>query len=268
MLGAADHDPVLVTRYQATLILTLNTPGKRNVLDPAMYQALRHHLAAALADPAIANIILTGADGFFCAGGDLVTLREWAQRTVAENAAQIEGFHTLIREVRAAGKPVIAAIEGGAAGAGASLAMAAHLIVAAEDSYMVLSYVRAGLVPDGGATGYLRRAVPPQFAAEMALFGDQVPVARLATLGVVNRVVPKGQALAVAQELADRLAAGARGAQRVILGLLNAGGDAAFDAQLDRERDALAQAMRAPDAVAGIAAFLDKRPPVFPNPEE
>lgn len=260
------HDPVLSEQRGATLILTLNTPGKRNVLSPAMYHGLLALLDTAQADIAIANVVLQGADGFFCAGGDLRSLAERASLPVAQNEERVEELHRVVRRLHAFPKPVIAAIEGGAAGAGASIALACDLIVAAEGSYMALSYVKAGLVPDGGATAYLARVLPPQFAAEMALFGTPMPIDRLAALGLVNRVTAAGSALDVALELATTLANGARAAQTTILGLLDGQDEGRLSAQLDRERAAMARAIVAPEAAEGIAAFREKRPAAFPTP--
>lgn len=260
------HDPVLVERRGPTLVLTLNTPGKRNVLSPAMYDRLTTLLNEAEIDPAIANIVLQGADGFFCAGGDLRALSERASLPLSQREARIEELHQVVRKLRAFPKPVIAAIEGGAAGAGASLAFAADMIVAAEGSYISLAYVKAGLVPDGGASGFLGRTLPPQFAAEMALLGGQVPVERLAAMGAVNRLAPAGQALDMALGLAAELAQGARGAQSEILALLDAPDREKFNAQLDRERTAMAHAIGSAEAAEGIAAFKQKRMPAFPSP--
>lgn len=260
------YDPVLSERRDATLILTLNTPGKRNVLGPAMYRRLLALLDAAQADVGIANVLLQGADGFFCAGGDLRSLAERAALSVAQNEERIEELHRVTQRLHAFPKPVIAAIEGGAAGAGASIALACDLIVAAEGSYIALSYIKAGLVPDGGATAYLARALPPQLVAEMALLGPQVPANRLSALGLVNRVAAPGKALDVALDLAATLARGARAAQTSILALLDGQGKTSIAAQLDRERAAMARAIVAPEAAEGIAAFREKRPAAFPAP--
>lgn len=260
------HDPVLSERRGATLVLTLNTPGKRNVLGPAMYGRLLALLDAAQADAGVANVVLQGADGFFCAGGDLRSLAERAALSVSANEERIEELHRVTRRLHAFPKPLIAAIEGGAAGAGAAVALACDLIVAAENSYFALSHVKVGLVPDGGATARLAQALPPQLAAEMALLGSRVPASRLAGLGLVNRVAAAGAALDVALELAADLAGGARTAQTSILALLDGPQQTRLAAQLDRERAAMARAIVAPEAAEGIAAFREKRPPAFPVP--
>lgn len=250
----------------ATRILTLDTPGKRNALVAALYPQLKARLTEAALDPEIANIVLTGANGFFSAGGDLSALAGRAALSQPAREEIIESLHAMVRQLSDLPKPVIAAVEGGAAGVGASLVLAADMIVAAEDSFISLAYVRAGLVPDGGASGYLAQALPPQLAKEIALLGDRIPVRRLADLGVVNRLCPKGAALEEALALAGRLSAGARSAQAAILELIDAPNRPGFRANLDRERQTMAQALGGPEAAEGIRAFHDKRPAVFPPP--
>lgn len=160
---------------------------------------------------------------------------------------------------------MIAAVEGGTTGAGASIALTADMIVAAEDSYLSMAYVKAGLVPDGGGTASLLRALPPQMAAEIALTGGRVPARELADLGVINRIVKPGTALDAAVELGKELEQCARMAQSAILALLDSASDERFDAQLDRERQAMAVALGGAEAAEGIAAFRNRRPPAFPR---
>ena len=250
-----------------TRILTLDTPGKRNALVAELYPKLMEQLAEAEADPAIANVILTGANGFFSSGGDLSSLAGRTALSQAAREAIIENLHDMIRQLCNLSKPVIAAVEGGAAGVGASLAFAADMIVAADDSFVSLAYVRAGLVPDGGASGYLAQVPPPQLAKEIALLGDRIPARRLAELGVVNRLCPKGTTLDVALGLATQLAEGARSAQAAILELIDAPNRAKFQASLDLERRAMSRALGGAEAAEGIRAFQEKRASVFPPPE-
>ncbi|SDF02662.1 Enoyl-CoA hydratase/carnithine racemase [Paracoccus isoporae] len=257
--------PVLRAQHGPTLVLTINAPKLRNALSPEVYDGVLAGLAHAAATPGIANVVLEGAQGFFCAGGDLNALATRAALPLEERAERIEMLHEVVRRIRSAPKPVIAAIEGGAAGAGASIALAADLIVAAGDSYLSIAYVKAGLVPDGGATASLLRALPPQFAAEMALLGGRIPAQRLADLGVVNRVAPPGEALRLALQLGAELAQGSVAAQSAILGLLDSAADLSFDDQLEREKQAMAAALGSADAAEGIAAFRERRQPDFPQ---
>lgn len=258
--------PVLTHRAgAAALVLTLNAPDKRNALVPGTYEALHAGLDLAGASD-VAAVILTGAAGYFCAGGDLDSLATRAALPLAEREERIEQLHRLVRRLRGFPKPVIAAIEGGAAGAGLSFALACDLVVAAEDARFTMAYVKAGLVPDGGASAALAHALPPQLAAEIALLGQPVSAGTLAAHGLVNRVVTPGTALAEAEALADQLAGGARAAQSTILGLLDHGRDAAFEDQLTAERRAMARALGGAEAAEGIAAFRGRRKPAFPAP--
>ncbi len=250
---------VLAETHGATCILTLNRPDKRNALETATYVLMEQHLDEALADPTIANIVLTGAGNFFCSGGDLESLATRAALPVEERANLIERLHSLVRKLKFCPKPVIAAIEGGAAGAGASLAFAADLIVAAEGSYISMAYVKAGLVPDGGGSAFLALSLPHQLAAEVALFGGRLPVERFAAAGVVNRVVAPGTALQVALELGQQLAEGPRESQAAILELLDGPDREAFERQLEREKQLMAIALGGAEAAEGIAAFKEKR---------
>jgi 2-(1,2-epoxy-1,2-dihydrophenyl)acetyl-CoA isomerase len=154
-------------------------------------------------------------------------------------------------------------VEGGATGAGLSLVLACDLIFAARDAQFTASYVRAGLVPDGGLTASLARAVPRQLAMEMCLFAQPVEAVRLAELGVVTEAVAAGDALEAALAAVDRLAKGPSAAQRVIRGLAAQAQEASFDIMLDAERDAMARAQGGDEAAEGIASFLEKRPANF-----
>ncbi|SDU02109.1 enoyl-CoA hydratase-related protein [Halopseudomonas salegens] len=257
---------VLAEQRGATCVLTLNQPGKRNALITETYQVMSAHLDRVLDDPQVANVVLTGAGDFFCSGGDLLSLETRAALPLAEREERIEHLHALVRKLKFFPKPVIAAIEGGAAGAGASLVFAADLVLAAEGSYISLAYVKAGLVPDGGGSGFLALSLPHQLAAEIALLGGRLPVERFAAAGVVNRVVQPGSALTEALALGASLAEGAREAQATILTLLDAPHREAFEQQLEREKRAISLALGGAEAAEGIAAFKQKRAPCFPLP--
>lgn len=266
MTSPASTDIVLAERRGPSLILTLNRPDKRNALETAMYVLLEKHIDEALADPQIANIVLRGTGHFFCSGGDLHSLETRAALPLEEREALIQRLHDLVLKLKFCPKPVIAAIEGGAAGAGASLAFAADLIVAAQGSYISMAYVKAGLVPDGGGSAFLAQALPHQLAAEIALFGGRLPVERFAQAGVINRVVEPGTALQVALELGQQLAEGARESQSAILRLLDGPDRETFTRQLDREKQLMAIALGSAEAAEGIAAFKEKRAPRFSQP--
>lgn len=245
------------------LVVVNDNPARRNALSKGFYQGLRTALAQAAARPGVGAVVLTGAEGFFSAGGDLNLLISAQNLSEAERRSHIEELAALIEAVMDCPRPVIAAVEGGAAGAGLSLALACDLIVAAEDARFVASYVSAGLVPDGGLTGSLLSALPPALAAEICLGGRPVKAARLYDLGAINAVVPPGSALATAEAIAQQFAAGPVEALASIKRLITGGRRLLMDRQLAAEIEPMATALGAPEAAEGIAAFLGKRPPDF-----
>ncbi|QBF30644.1 oxepin-CoA hydrolase, alternative type [Thalassococcus sp. S3] len=244
------------------LVVVNMNAEKRGALSPDLYAALMEALAKA-EEGRVRALLLTSEGGFFCAGGDLNVLVSRRDLPEAERRDKIDDLHDLIRGIRACPVPVIAAVEGGAAGAGASLALACDLIVAAEGAKFVASYVKAGLVPDGGLTSALARMVPRPLAMEMCLLARPVSAERMAAMGVVNELVAPGQAFDAAQRWADAVAQGPREAQRVIRGLVSDAYEATQAAQLDAERDGMAHAAGGAEAAEGIAAFLEKRKPAF-----
>jgi enoyl-CoA hydratase/carnithine racemase len=261
--GRRMTEAAITRRDGAVLHVINNNPEARNALSPEFYDGFRAALALAADDPAVAVVVLSGADGFFCAGGNLNVLKTRAAMPVPERLAAINGLHDVIRAIRACPRPVIAAVEGGAAGAGASLALACDLIVVAEDAYFALSYLRIGLTPDGGATAFLSDAVPRQLVAEFLMFGDKVPVQRLCDLGAINRVVGKARTVTVAQGLGERLASLPPDALASVKRLIGQAEGNDLAAQLEAEAQAMAQAQGGAEAAEGISAFLDKRKPDF-----
>lgn len=249
--------------HDTHLVVVNDNPGRRNALSPELYEGLHAALARAAAEPRIGAVVLTGADGFFCAGGDLNKLIRAQQVPESERRLAIEELAALITAILDCPCPVIAAVEGGAAGAGFSLAFACDLIVAADDARFTASYVSAGLVPDGGLTGSLLGALPPALAAELCFGGRPIGAGRLYDLGAINAVVPAGQALKTAEGIARQLAAGPAQAIAGIKGLIAGGRRALMDRQLAAEVAPMAVALGSPEAAEGMAAFLGKRPTDF-----
>lgn len=243
------------------VVVNMNA-ARRGALSPDLYAAIKGAVALA-EEPRIRAVLLTSEGGFFCAGGDLNVLIERRGLTEAQRRGKVDELHSLIRGLRACPVPVIAAVEGGAAGAGLSLALAADLIVAEVGIKFTAAYVKAGLVPDGGLTSSLARVLPRPLAMEMCLLARPVSAERMLDLGAVNMVVPGDQVLTQAQALADQLAKGPAEAQRVIRHMVGEAYETSEDAQLDRERNAMAAAAGGAEAGEGIAAFLEKRAPKF-----
>jgi 2-(1,2-epoxy-1,2-dihydrophenyl)acetyl-CoA isomerase len=206
-------------------------------------------------------VILTGAGRAFCAGQDLRERR-------APNAAPLEvelreRYNPLIRAMTGLGAPIVAAINGVAAGAGASLALAADLRIAAEGASFVLAFGRLGLVPDSGATWFLPRLVGPARAAELALLNEPLPAAEALRLGLVSRIVPADRLLDDAREIAARLAAGPPIANALTKRAIRRALESDLETALDHEATLQGIAGRTADHAEGLAAFAEKRPPRF-----
>ena len=257
-------EPGLFTRTEgAVRILVNSNPAAKNAIVPALYDALPAALEEAARDPAIGAIVLVGDGGFFCAGGDLRQLATRRSLAPHERRERIERLHALVRALRACPKPVIAAVEGGAVGAGLSLALACDMVVAADDAFFSMAYVKVGLSPDGGATAFLARCLSRQLLTELCLLGERLPAGRLHALGAVNRLAAPGQALTEALALAARVAAGPARANGRIKALCENAGAASLAEQLDLEAALMVQSQGDDEAQEGIAAFFDKRAPDF-----
>ena len=254
---------LLSTCEGQTLILTLSNPEFRNALGPEMYAAGVEALSVAESSPDVRSVVITGANGIFCAGGNLQRLQSNRQLPPEHQAQSIEGLHNWIEAIRTFPKPVIAAVEGPAAGAGFSLALACDMIVAARNSVFVMAYSSIALSPDGGGSWSLSRAVPRQLATELLMCGERMGAERLQQLGVVNRLADAGQALRQALELCEQLNARAPNALASIKELLGDADTSTLNAQLARERDHFVKNLHHANAGIGISAFLNKQKPSY-----
>ncbi|SPJ22608.1 oxepin-CoA hydrolase, alternative type [Palleronia abyssalis] len=250
------------TDHHALIVWNENT-NRRNALTPAFYDAIQEGCARAEGEAGIGAVIIAGAGGYFSAGGDLNALKTRAELPKRERAEKIERLHDAIRAVRHCPVPVIAAVEGGAAGAGWSIAAACDMIVAARGVEFRAAYVRAGLVPDGGLTATLAATLPPATVLPLLLSGEPITSDRLHALGAVSELCETGEAVARAAVLANAFAHGPREAQTRIKRLAHAAYEGTLAAQLDAERDAMARAQGGPEAAEGIDAFLSKRKPDY-----
>ena len=252
--------PRLLSRREgAVLVLTISNPSARNAMHPSLYRTATQLLRAAAQDKAVRAIVLTGEGEHFCGGGDVKRLAEQRLRPREEQLGHLDALHDWVMAMHDAPQPVIAAVEGAAAGGGFSLCLGCDLIVAAEDARFVMSYVKLALSPDGGGSDSLARALPPQAALELLLDGGVCTAQRLQAWGVVNRVVPHGDALATALAWARQLAAGPFEAQARIKQLVHAARGRSRRAQLDAERDAFVASLYSDECGDGIAAFLAAR---------
>jgi enoyl-CoA hydratase/carnithine racemase len=254
---------LLSTSEGQTLILTLSNPEFRNALGPEMYAAGVEALSVAESSADVRSVVITGANGIFSAGGNLQRLQNNRQLPPEHQAQSIEGLHNWIEAIRTFPKPVIAAVEGPAAGAGFSLVLACDMIVAARNSVFVMAYSSIALSPDGGGSWSLSRAVPRQLATELLMCGERISAERLQQLGVVNRLADAGLALQQALELCEQLNARAPNALSSIKELLSDADGSSLNAQLARERNEFVKNLHHPNAGIGISAFLNKQKPEY-----
>lgn len=243
-----------------TMVLTIANPAQRNALGPEIYAAGIEALNGAENNNEVRSVVITGEGSWFCAGGSLQRLQANRQHPPAVQAESIEGLHNWIDSIRTFPKPVIAAVEGAAAGAGFSLALACDFVVAADDAVFAASYSNVALSPDGGLSWHLAQTLPRQLASEWLMGGERIQAHRLHSLGLVNELAASGQALACALALAHKLNARAPNALASIKELLNEGHQATLHAQLTQERDHFVRNLHHANAGIGIAAFLAKQP--------
>jgi 2-(1,2-epoxy-1,2-dihydrophenyl)acetyl-CoA isomerase len=246
--------------------ITLNRPEAANALRPVDRDRIVDLLSEADEDHAIRVVVIAANGRHFCSGADvsgIARAKSDDKRATDSMRKIMNGAQRLIAAVLDCGKPVIAVVNGAAAGIGAHLALAADLVVAAEDASFVEVFVRRGLVVDGGGAYLLPRRIGMQKAKELAFFGDKLPAAEALTLGMVNRVVPAAELDAAADEFARRLAAAPTTAISLTKRLLNASPDSSrADAFV---AEAMAQEIQsaAEDSREGVRSFMERRPPEF-----
>ena len=246
-----------------TMVLTISNPDLRNALGPEIYAAGVEALNAADSNPDVGSVVITGAGSTFCAGGNLQRLLDNRQQPPQVQVQSIDGLHGFIEAIRTFPKPVIAAVEGAAAGAGFSLALACDFIVAADNAVFVMAYSNVALSPDGGGTWSLAHALPRQLVSELLMCGERIGAQRLHQLGVVNRVTPAGGALDEALALGARLNERAGNALASIKELLNDAPTAPLAQQLASEREHFVRNLHHANGGIGIQAFLAKQPPRY-----
>lgn len=242
--------------------LTLNRPDKLNAFTAEMHAELKDALARA-ADPAsdVRALLVTGAGRGFCAGQDL---SQRAGPATPDLGATLETqFNPLIRTLRGLELPVIGAVNGVAAGAGASLALACDITLAARSATFLQAFAKIGLIPDAGSTFFLPRLVGEARARGLALLADKISADQAAAWGLIWKVVDDDRLMPDAAALARHLAAQPTRGLALIKQALNRSGANDLDRQLDLERDLQRIAGRTEDYREGVAAFLAKRPPQF-----
>lgn len=260
---------LLSSQSDGVLTLTLNRPERLNAFDDALLVALLAAVHEAAADDSVRCVVITGAGRGFGAGADLTQVLSRGDGSGGAGAlgeAIREHLHTyyhpLILALTTLEKPVIAAVNGVAAGAGLSLALACDMRIAAESASFVQAFVHIGLVPDAGSTWFLPRLVGMGKAMELAMLGDRISAAEALSVGLVNRVVPDSRLAASVDALAVRLASGPRSLGLIKRAMhLSAVSD--LPTQLAREEQLQGEAAETADFTEGVTAFLSKRPPHF-----
>jgi len=255
---------ILVSRDAGILTVTLNRPDKLNAFNPEMHQLLRDALEVARDEAGVRAVLLTGSGRGFCAGQDL------SERNLSADAAPIDlsvslgsNYNPLVRRLRALPKPVVCAVNGVAAGAGANIALACDIVLAARSASFVQSFSRLGLVPDSGGTYFLPRLVGSARAMGLALLGERLSAEEAERWGLIWKALDDERLIEEATRIAQALAAGPTRGYGLIKKALYASAGNSLDSQLDLERDLQREAGFSEDYREGVAAFLQKRKPAY-----
>lgn len=243
----------------------IDRPEVRNAFGLDTWTQLAEALSTVGAERTVGAVVLGGAGKWFSSGADM-RLNRMTGGGVFTPVERLEQAQRAVRALARMRKPVVASVEGYAVGAGWGLVLACDLVVAAVDAFFLAPFVQRGLLPDAGTGWHLQRAIGPALSAEFLLTGERLPVPRAAELGLVNRVVEPGAALAAARELAAGLAAGPTDAMALLKGILRRGPALSLDEYLDEELLGAALTLHGPDPAEGRDAFLEKRPPRFRRP--
>ncbi len=258
---------LLAEQRGATLLLTLSDPSTRNALSREVYGRGAELMRQAAQDPAVRAVVLCGEGDTFCAGGNLQRILGvrgmGPEQGKAYQAESINGLKAWVISLVECPKPVIAAVEGFAAGAGASLALACDLLVAAEDAKLVMSYSRIGFSPDGGGSWQLARFLPRQLALKALWLATPLGAAELQAHGLVSQVCAKGKAVDEALKLAEQLGQLAPNALASVKKLAQSALRDDLAQHLDHEREHFIDNLFHANGQEGPSAFLEKRKPTF-----
>lgn len=243
--------------------ITLNRPEAANSLNAELAQDFMHAVLRCDEDPEVRAVVLTGAGRMFCAGGDLKSFAAQGEHLPYHLKEVTTYFHAAISRMARMDPPVVAAVNGVAAGAGMSLACAGDIVLAGESARFTMAYTRAGLTPDGSSTYFLPRIVGLKRALELTLTNRTLSAEEAREWGIVTRVVPDAALLDEAGALAAQLAAGATKALGAAKRLLHSGWAETLETQMEHESQTIARMARTADGREGIDAFLSKRTPAF-----
>jgi 2-(1,2-epoxy-1,2-dihydrophenyl)acetyl-CoA isomerase len=262
---AAPAGPVLLEqKHDGIAVLVLNRPDKLNALNSELSTALNEALARIADDDSVRVVVLSGAGRAFCAGGDLGAIGKGRERNETTELGPIlrSGMQAVLK-MRLMPQPVIAAVNGAAAGAGMNIALAADIRIAADTATFGENFSRVGLFPDYGGTFFLPQLVGPSVAAEMFYTGEMVDAQTALKLGIVNRVVPGAQLEAEVKSLAQKIAQGPPLAIRAVKKIMFGSHKEALVKALDHEVEQQMKCFHSEDCREGIRAFFEKRSPKF-----
>jgi 2-(1,2-epoxy-1,2-dihydrophenyl)acetyl-CoA isomerase len=258
-----EEKTILVERRPGYRSITLNRPQRLNAFSESMHRELRSAIDEAGSDSACRALLLTGAGRAFCAGQDLnERLSQDGEPTVLGNALEAH-YNPFVRKLRALPFPVVAAVNGIAAGAGANIALACDIVLAAHSASFVQAFIRIGLVPDCGGTWFLPRLIGPARARGLALTGEPLPAEKAEAWGLIWKAVDDSTLLDEAHRLCRHFASAPAAGLALTKRALDESWDNDLDTQLDLEREFQREASLNPDYAEGVRAFMEKRPPRF-----
>jgi 2-(1,2-epoxy-1,2-dihydrophenyl)acetyl-CoA isomerase len=259
----ASHETIDVTVSDGAAKILLNRADALNAWNEQFGLDLLDAVQTLSADESVRAVLITGAGRGFSSGADLKENRDEGDGAPDLSKRLREIYHPVIVGLRQMPKPVVAAVNGPAVGIGASLALAADLIVAADSAYFLLAFVNIGLVPDGGSTAFLPARIGLARTTEMAMLGEKVPAAKALEWGMINKVVADDELAGEGQALLDRLAKGPTKSYAGAKKLLNRRVYGDLEGQLDAEADAQREQGSSADFDEGVVAFIQKRDPNF-----
>lgn len=257
--------PVLLESVQGNVaLLVMNRPERLNALNNELSTALNVALNRIAGDDSIRVVVITGAGRAFCAGGDLGAIGKGREANDLKELEPIlrAGMDAVLK-MRTMPQPVIAAVNGAAAGAGMNVALAADIRISAEEAMFGQNFAKVGLFPDYGGTYFLPELVGPSIAAEMFYTGAMIDARNALRLGLVNKVVPAAQLEAEVKDLAEKIAGGPPLAVRAVKKVLFADQKAALEQALETEVEHQMKCFASEDCLEGVQAFFEKRPPRF-----
>jgi 2-(1,2-epoxy-1,2-dihydrophenyl)acetyl-CoA isomerase len=257
-------ETILYQIENSVLTITLNRPDKLNAMTPSLLRELKQAFEQANSDSAVRVVILTGAGRGFCAGADLAAASELMMQGGFSYEENLNAtYNPIIFTMQSLQKPIIGAVNGVAAGAGMSLALACDIRIAAESASFLQAFIKIGLVPDSGSTWMLPRLIGITKALELMLTGQRVSAAEALDLGLVNRVIPDADLNATVQEMALMFATAPTKAIGLIKQAVNFAATSTLEAAMKNEATLQDIAGKSADHMEGVASFLEKRPAVF-----